>query len=145
MRFGLIFFTMLFFIAACKKKIVSTDTAPIISQLQVNSMQVNEFVDTISITFNYEDKEGDLGSPDPNIKVLKVKDSRLNAPDAYHVKPLSPQDQAYHIKGALTVKLNSLFLLGNSNQERLTFSVTIRDNNGNESNELISDTVLVYR
>ena len=35
----------------------------------------------------YEDPNGDIGSDDPDGQDIEVKDSRLNTPDYYHLKP----------------------------------------------------------
>lgn len=119
--------------------------APEISNLVVTPADVEEFADSVLISFDYADRNGDLGHPDPNVNTLTVKDSRLEFADTYHVQPLSPPDAEVQIQGRFTVKLNSLFLLGNSSEEKLQFSVQLQDLAGNMSNLLVSDTVLVRR
>ena len=118
---------------------------PEISNLTVTPSDVEEFSDSVLISFDYADRNGDLGHPDPNVTTLTVKDSRLEYADLYHVQPLSPPDTEVKIQGRLTVKLNSLFVLGNSSTEKLQFSVQLRDMAGNMSNLLVSDTVMVTR
>jgi len=118
---------------------------PVISNLTVTPSDVEEFADSVLISFDYADRNGDLGHPDPNVTTLTVKDSRLEYADQYHVQPLSPHDTEVKIQGRLTVKLNNLFVLGNSTTEKLQFSVQLRDMAGNMSNLLVSDTVMVTR
>lgn len=119
--------------------------APVISNLTVTPIEAIEFVDSVIISFDYTDRNGDLGHPDPNVNQLSVKDSRLEFEDTYHVQPLAPLGEEVEIQGRLTVKLNSLFVLGNSNSEKLQFSVQLSDRAGNTSNLLVSDTVMVMR
>lgn len=118
---------------------------PEISNLTVEPMLVQEFTDTVSISFDYYDFNGDLGHPDPNVTSLSVKDSRLQNADLYHVIPLSPEGSNVPIQGRMTVQLNNLFILGNDTVEELQFEVIMQDQKGNWSNVLRSDTISVYR
>ena len=108
-------------------------------------MIVEEFSDTVTISFNYYDHNGDLGHSDPNVTSLSVKDSRLQFEDLYHVQPLAPEGANIPIRGRLSVKLNNLFILGNDTVERLQFEVMIRDRDGHWSNIAESDTITVFR
>lgn len=119
--------------------------APVISNLTVTPMEAIEFADSVLISFDYTDRNGDLGHPDPNVNQLSVKDSRLEFADMYHLQPLAPMGEDVEIQGRLTVKLNGLFVLGNSNSEKLQFSIQLQDRGGNMSNLLVSDTVMVVR
>lgn len=118
---------------------------PEISNLTVTPMVVQEFTDTVLISFDYYDFNGDLGHPDPNVTSLSVKDSRLQDADLYHVIPLSPEGSNVPIQGRMTVQLNNLFILGNDTVEELLFEVLMQDQKGNWSNLLESDTISVYR
>jgi len=106
---------------------------------------VEEFTDTVTVSFDYYDLNGDIGNPDPNITSLSIKDSRLENADLYHVQPLAPIGESLQIEGRLSVRLNNLFILGNDTVEELQFSVQIEDRKGNMSNLLESDTIIVYR
>jgi len=108
-------------------------------------MMVEEFTDTVTISFDYYDYNGDLGSPDPNVTSLSVKDSRLQFEDLYHVQPLAPVDANVPIQGRLSVRLNNLFILGNDSVEELQFEVMIQDRKGNWSELVESDTITVFR
>lgn len=119
--------------------------APVISNLTVTPMEAIEFADSVLISFDYTDRNGDLGHPDPNVNQLSVKDSRLEFADMYHLQPLAPMGEDVEIQGRLTVKLNGLFVLGNSNSEKLQFSIQLQDRGGNMSNLLVSGTVMVVR
>ena len=136
--FGWIWFS------SCKKK-AETNTAPEISNLIITPHSILEWKDTVEIRFDYKDLEGDLGETDPNIKTLEIKDSRLEKSDFYHIPPVTPSDQVYSVQGTLTVKLNSMFRLGNAAYEKFTFTISLRDRAGNVSNEIRSDTLQVTK
>lgn len=133
--------TVLLF-ASCKEE---HSDIPEITNLTVEPMLVEEFSDTVTISFNYYDYNGDLGHLDPNVTSLSVKDSRLQYEDLYHVQPLAPIDANVPIQGRLTVKLNNLFILGNDSIEKLQFEVMIQDREGNWSELVESDTITVFR
>ena len=119
--------------------------APVISNLTITPSYIEEFADSVLISFDYADRNGDLGHPDPNVSTLTVKDSRLENADLYHVQPLAPPGVEVQIQGRLTVKLNAMFVLGNSPTEKLQFEVQLQDLAGNMSNLLVSDTLMVPR
>lgn len=129
-------------IAACNQE---PSDIPEISNLNIEPTEVAEFSDTVTISFDFYDYNGDLGHPDPNITSLSVKDSRLQNADQYHVQPLAPIDANVEIQGRLSVRLNNLFILGNDTVEELRFEIQIEDRKGNLSNKLESDTIVVYR
>lgn len=108
-------------------------------------MLVTEFTDSVIISFDYYDHNGDLGHSDPNMTSLSVKDSRLQHADLYHVQPLAPEGSNVPIKGRLSVRLNNLFILGNDSIEELQFEVMMQDRKGNWSNLMESDTISVFR
>lgn len=122
-----------------------TSDIPEISNLVITPSIVEEFTDTVTITFDYFDHNGDLGNSDPNTTSLSVKDSRLQSEDLYHVLPLAPEDANVQIQGRLSVRLNNLFILGNDSVEELIFEVMIADRKGNWSNLIESDTISVHR
>lgn len=128
--------------ASCKEQ---NSDIPEISNLVVEPLLVEEFADTVTITFDYYDYNGDLGYLDPNQTSLSVKDSRLQFEDLYHVQPLAPIDANVPIAGRLSVRLNNLFILGNDSVERLQFEIMIQDRKGNWSDIIESDTITVFR
>jgi len=138
----LIFLVTMVCMVSCKEE---HSDIPVITNLVVEPMTVEEFTDTVTITFDYSDYNGDLGHLDPNVTSLSVKDSRLQFEDLYHVAPLAPIDANVPIQGRLTIKLNNLFILGNDSVERLQFEVMIRDRDGHWSELVESDTITVFR
>lgn len=135
----------LLFFSSCKKELPDDYYNPKLSNLVVSLDTVQEFEDTLLITFDYEDMDGDLGFHDPNVKSLYVKDSRFQNADTYHVQPLAPEGSELKINGTLTVKLNGLFVVGNATTETLYFTVQITDRQSHLSNELVSKEIIVVR
>lgn len=139
---------MMFVIGSCKKKKTETppDPVPTIEVISVSPAVVKEFQDSILITLKYKDANGDLGDPSPDELSLYVKDSRLPNPDKYHVKPLAPiTGEDIPIEGQVTIKLNSLFLLGTGNTELTTLSIKMKDRAGNWSAEVSSPQITINK
>ncbi len=138
---------ILLMIAGCKKKKETPpDPVPTIELVSVSPSTVKEFADSILITLKYKDANGDLGDPLPDELSLYVKDSRLPNPDKYHVKPLAPvTSDDIPIEGQLTIKLNSLFLLGTGNSEITTLYIKMKDRAGNWSTEIASPQIIINK
>ena len=131
--------TMLF---ACRPDEPSP-VAPEISILEVAPTTVGAYEHPIEVTLHYRDAQGDLGEADPDSASLRVRDSRLNADDWYHVPPLTPNQMELSIEGDFLVQIPPLFLLGNGDQETTTLSFQLYDRAGNASNEVTSETILI--
>lgn len=127
---------------ACSKE-DPVDPAPVIEFQSISDEVVMEFENEIAVTFNYQDANGDLGYQDPDIYALRVKDARLLEYDWYHIPPITPEQEELQVEGSFTVYLNSLFLLGNAEQEITTFSIQVKDRAGNWSNQIITPEVLI--
>jgi hypothetical protein len=128
---------------SCKKDDEADPSAPIITFKAISHTEVEEFTNNITITFTFEDFQGDIGFTDNDQLSLRVKDSRLDADDWYHVPPMTPNLQELHIKGEYSVDLNPLFLLGNGSHETTTFTLQLKDRQGNWSNQIVSPDVLI--
>ncbi len=137
-----IFCAALFSIAGCKKK----DTNPVnpsISFVSVSDNTVEQFNNSVIVTFDYEDWQGDLGETDPDNYSLRLKDSRLTGFDWYHIPPMTPELKELHVKGTYLLELNPLFLMGNGSQESTSLTIQIRDRAGNWSNEITTPLIAV--
>jgi len=117
--------------------------APEIAILEVAPTIVGAFEHPIEVTLFYRDAQGDIGEADPDSASLRVRDSRLNADDWYHVPPLTPNQLELDIEGEFLVQIPPLFLLGNGEQETTTLSFQLFDRSGNPSNEVTSETILI--
>lgn len=132
---------------SCKKKSESASAPePTIEIISVTPTTVTEFKDSILIKIKYKDSNGDLGDVSPDEHSLEIKDSRLPTADMYHVKPLAPiSDKDISIEGELTVKLNSLFLIGSGTSENTTFVIKLKDRSGHWSNEITSPQITIMK
>jgi hypothetical protein len=145
--FSGVLFLIIFTFITCKKKTEPVpDPVPTLELISITPSTVKEFVDSVIIKLKYKDANGDLGDVSPDEKSLTVKDSRLPNADTYHVKPLAPvSDKNIPIEGELTIKLNSLFLLGTGTTELTTLVIKIKDRAGNWSNELSTTQITINK
>lgn len=144
---GLGFLWIIMTTIACEK--VSDDLVydltPRIELVEVSQDTLVAFSDQLSIKIKYEDGDGDLGNPDPDINSIFVKDSRLENEDEYYLGPLAPEDSELSISGTLNIKLASTFLLGNASEETTEFTIYLRDRSGNQSNTIKTSTITILR
>ena len=118
---------------------------PNIRILSISHDTLIEFADSLIITIEYEDGDGDLGTSDPDVNAIFVKDARLENADEYYLPPLAPEDASISITGNIDLILRPTFILGNANQEVTNFSIFWRDRAGNESNLVETGEVLIVR
>jgi hypothetical protein len=133
------------FLGSCQGEESPLDQVPRLRVESITPRTVRQFQDSIQLVLSYEDANGDLGSEDPDERVLSVKDSRLDIPDYYHVKPLAPPGTEVAIQGTFQVKLRSAFLLGNGDSEQIAFTIQITDRAGNRSEPVVSPTITVVK
>lgn len=150
MKFSQTYLPVLAFVAiatligGCKKKDESP-VVPTITYKSISTTDVVEFDNQIDVVFSYEDFQGDLGTVDPDVNTLKVKDSRLSDWDWYHIPPMTPDNKELHIKGDFTLKLRPLFLIGNSTSETTVLTIQILDRAGNVSNQIQTPPILIHQ
>lgn len=118
-------------------------TEPELTWVSINASAFESATTPVVVTLAYRDHQGDLGWDDPDRHALEVQDERLDAPDTYHIPPLTPDGMELDIDGTFVVNLPPLFLLGNGGDEqtRLTFRVT--DRAGHASNLVTSPILLI--
>lgn len=121
------------------------DPIPVIRLVNIEPTTVQQFKDSLKITFSYDDGDGDLGYENADINSLEVKDSRLQNPDMYYVAPLAPIGSKIHIQGELTLKLRNLFLLGSASTEKTVLEVRILDRAGHWSNKIITPEITITK
>lgn len=134
---------LFFFISGCKKD-NAMPVEPSIELVSIGPANVQQFRDVVTLKFKYKDGDGDIGEVDPDKPSLHVKDSRLSAPDLYHIPPLTPDQQTLMIQGELDIPLNKLFLIGNGSEEVLTYTIVLVDRAGHYSNEIVSPQITVH-
>lgn len=128
---------------SCKKD-KTLPPEPTIELISVSPMEVEQFKDSVEIVIKYKDNNGDIGDSSPDVYSLQVKDSRLGNPDWYHIQPLAPLDVELKIEGQIKIRLNTLFLLGNGNEEFSTLTIKLKDRAGNWSNEVATSPIAVH-
>ena len=126
---------------ACKKE--EPSKSPVIELVEITPLSLVQYNEPVYITIGYTDLDGDIGYESPDEYALQIKDNRLTDPDWYHVLPLSPVGSNVAIEGNLTIKINSLFLLGNGSQEFTSFTIKIKDRADNWSEEITTPQVTI--
>ena len=148
-------FVLTFSVADCTKEtssmtendpIPKIDDIPEIELLEVAPTTARQYVDSIAFTIQYLDGNGDLGNADPDIPSIKLIDNR--DPHLlvfeYHLSPRAPEGSELAIQGELTVVLpNSILIDDNNQSETTTFSISITDRAGNESNTVETETITI--
>jgi hypothetical protein len=138
-------FTLLFACSKDEEESEELSRDPSISFVSLDPTEVENFNNSITLTIRYKDNNGDLGYEDPDVNSLYVKDARLDTADFYHVPPLAPVGKSLIIEGQLQIVLNSMFILGNGDQELAALSVKIQDRAGNWSNLITTPTITINR
>jgi len=133
-------------ISSCsQEEIVTVNKTPLIQLISVSSQSVKQFKDSLVITFEYKDGDGDIGETDPDKNSIQIKDNRLSKPDYYFIKPLAPPGSEISTKGSIALQIKSLFLLGTANSEITTLELRIKDRAGNWSNVITTPTITINK
>lgn len=142
-RLGVFFVFILCIVCifSCKKKEVVQN--PSITFVDISPSKIVQFKEPVFIRFSYTDPDGDVGEDNPDTYSLEIRDSRLKDADYYHIPPLSPPSTSLNISGELKIRINKIFLIGNSKQETTSFRVRIKDKAGNWSNEITTSSLVV--
>ena len=135
----------LFAFSACKKDETGS-TTPQIKFVSISPSSAVEYVNSITISFSYDDLDGDLGQNDPNVTNLFITDSRNNVTYNYRVSQLAPDGAAIHIKGSLNAVIKSTAITDTiSTSQSVTYSLYIKDRAGNTSNTIATSAITVTK
>lgn len=137
---GILFFC----ISSCKKKEEQT-TTPEIEFISITPSTAVEYVNSITISFSYDDLDGDLGENDPNVTNLYVTDSRNSVIYNYRISQLSPDNSNIHIRGNLNVVIKNTAITDNSSSQSVTYSLYVKDRAGNTSNTITTTAITVTK
>ena len=131
----------------CKKntELTGDSNVPFIKMIGVSSTTIIQFKDSVVITFEYTDGDGDIGETAPDLNDLQIKDKRLSKADYYFVKPLSPPGSEIKTKGTIAVQMKNTFLLGTASSENTTFELKLKDRAGNWSNSIFTPTITITK
>lgn len=132
---------------SCKKKETPPPAPePSIEFISVSPSTLVQFNDQVIVKIKYKDANGDLGDLNPDEHSMIVKDDRLQNADTYHIQPLAPiSEENIPIEGELTLKLNSMFLIGTGTSETTTLRIKLKDRAGNWSNEVSSTPINITK
>lgn len=154
MSFGLkniiylsIIFCMAHLMACTEKEVVNTtgNPVPFIKLISTSSNQVKQFKDSLIVTFEYTDGDGDIGETNPDVNDLEIKDRRLSKPDYYFVKPLTPPNAQIKVNGTISVQIKNTFLLGTAESETTAYEIRLKDRAGNWSNKISTQTITITK
>lgn len=138
-------FSMLYlFISACKKKEELTNV-PKIEFISISPSSAVEYVNSITITFSYDDFNGDLGENNANVTNLFITDSRNNVTYNYRVSQLAPSDATIHIKGNLNAVIKNTAITDASSSQSVTYSLYVKDREGNASNAITTSAITITK
>ena len=126
---------------SCKKE--EPSKSPVLELIEITPLSLVQYSEPVYISVGYSDLDGDIGYESPDEYALQIKDNRLIDPDWYHVPPLSPVGSNVTIEGDLTIKISSLFLLGNGSQEFTSFTIKVQDRAGNWSEEITTPQITI--
>jgi len=152
-----LFFMILILLGSCTKETNSMTendpnpqigAIPTIELMEVVPTTAQQYTDSIAFTIQYQDGDGDLGNDDPDIPSIKLIDNR--DPDLlifdYHLSPRAPEGSELAIQGELTIVLPNSILIDDSNQsETTTFSISITDRAGNQSNLVETEPITIIQ
>ena len=114
---------------------------PEIELVSVTPLQVVAFRDSIVFEVNYTDGDGDLGSMTENN--LFITDNRIQVTHAFRVQEIVPNGERVPITGSLRIILPNTLITNNMTSEKVTFSLYMKDQAGNESNLVMSPEITV--
>jgi hypothetical protein len=131
-------------VSSCKKKEKTESTiTPQIAFVSISPASAVEYVNEITITFSYDDLDGDLGQNDPNVTNLFITDSRNNVIYNYRISQLAPDNSAIHIKGNLNAVIKNTAITDGSTSQQVTYSLYLKDRAGNTSNTITTSAITV--
>lgn len=141
----ILLFVFIVFIGCKPERFYTGDPKPVISKITLNQTSFKQFTDTVVISFDYADGDGDLGFDNADSLSLEIKDVRFAKADYYHVRPLAPAGTQVNIHGTIKVTLKNVFLLGAGTSETTKFQLRIKDRMQHWSNTLETKTITITK
>lgn len=122
--------------------------APELELVSVTPTTMTAHAEPVEVVLHYRDAQGDLGTEDPDVYTLWMRDARLNADDGFHLPPMTPADpnggfMELSIEGNLVVEVPALFVLGDGEVETTTLTFTLLDRAGNRSAAVETGTLTI--
>jgi hypothetical protein len=130
-------------IAGCSKTELSE--IPEITIESITPTTVHAYTDSISISINYKDGNGDLGENNPDVKNVFVTDSRNALVYPYRLQQLAPDNSKVPIQGKITIVLPRLGLTDSTGAQTFYFTVYVVDRAMNMSNKAITPAITMVK
>lgn len=126
---------------------------PVISNLQINKNVLKQGLanqDSLLISIDFTDGDGDIGSDSLSITVIDNRDNSIA--EQYKI-PIVPEAGAGNgIEGTIYIRMNTTCCIYNSGQppcspstteptDTISYTVFIKDRSNNESNRLVSPDI----
>lgn len=151
MRFGIYdlryilagFLLLAFF--SCKKDQQESTVIPQIEFIGISPASAKEYSSSITISFSYDDLDGDLGENDPNVSNLFITDSRNGVTYNYRISQLAPDGSNIHIRGNLNAVIKNTAITDGSSSQTVTYSLYVKDRAGNQSNTITTSAITVVK
>ena len=97
----------------------------------------------VEFRIRYQDGDGDLGEPNPEVNNLFIHDSRLNLTHGYRIQQLAPEE-GIAIQGEVVATLTNIPLADPARaSEQVRFEIWATDRAGNESNRITTPPLTV--
>lgn len=145
LSFGLTSVLLCFASSCTKDEINIISNVPKIELISISSDTITEFEEALIIKISYEDGDGNLGFEETDQYALFVRDIRLEAFDGFYLGPIAPPSETLAIKGELNVEFPNLFVFGNDSTETTRFELKMIDRSSNESNILITESIIIVK
>jgi len=155
-RLLLPFIILLFLQFACKKdnSVSSVPTIEFVTLSKDTIIQGRQLNDSLIITLNFEDGDGDIGYED-NVANIFLKDSRDDFIKEYASPVIPISGAANGVSGEIRILITTLFnvcCIFDNGQDpctkgisqpfnEFTYSIFIEDREGNRSNEVSTSTI----
>ncbi len=118
---------------------------PEISLVDISHDTIVEYTETLVLTIEYKDGDGDIGFEDPDQNAIFVRDARLEDYDGFYIGPVAPIGSNVPIQGKVDIEFPSIFLFGNRDSETTRFYIRLIDRAGHESNTIETPAVVIKR
>jgi hypothetical protein len=138
-------FVLLLFACQPKEPLLPFSEVPEIRLVGLSHDTITEYKDILTLTFSYQDGDGDLGFEEPETYAVFIRDARLQTYDGFYLGPVAPPGVSVPVQGKLSVEFPSLFVFGTRQEESTRFYIYMIDRNGNKSNELVTSAVTIRK
>jgi hypothetical protein len=140
-----IFIILSGFLISCKKDKAVATVTPQLKFISITPSTVTEYSNSITITFSYDDLDGDLGQNDANAVNLFVTDSRNGVTYNYRIPQLAPEGANIHIAGRLNTVIKNTAITDNSTSQSVSYSLYVKDRAGHTSNTINTNPIQVIK